>query len=154
MKYIIVGIGTIILLGVVVFSLPKIKTEKEIKDIKLFHYGTTDGMAMYDGVRYEIDYEDDKFVATIQKNGQSDEEAKRVEISKEKVKELEDILNKYEVSKWDGFKKSDKNVLDGHSFSLYIRLFDDTSIDASGYMKWPKNYSEVRGSLESYFESL
>ena len=154
MKYIIIVIGTIILLGVVVFSLPKLKPIEDIKDIKVFHYGTTDGMAIYDGVHYSIDYEDDKYMATIQKNGQSEEDAKKIEISKEKVEELEEILNKYEVSKWNGFKKSDKDVLDGHSFSLYIRLSDDTSIEASGYMKWPNHYNEVRGSLEEYFENL
>ena len=155
MKYIIAIVGTIILIGVVVLFSPVLKENKPIDDIKYFYYGTTEGMAMYDGVRYAIDYEDGKYIATIQKNGQSEEDAKKVEISKSKVKKLEDILNKYEVGKWDGFKKYDKNVLDGSSFSLSIGFFGDKeSISASGYMEWPENYREVRGELESFFEKL
>lgn len=154
MKYVFVGVGTVILMGVVALSLTVFSPKKEIKDIKSFYYGTADGTAMYDGVRYDIDYEDGKYIATIQKRGQSEEEAKKVEISKDKVKELEDILNKYNVGSWDGFSRHDKNVLDGSSFSLSVNCFDDTSVSASGYMIWPNNYKEVRGSLETFFEGL
>ena len=58
------------------------------------------------------------------------------------------------VSEVDGFKKYDKNVLDGHSFSLHLMTFNDVSVDASGYMKWPDNYGKVRGELETFFGSL
>ena len=156
MKYVFVVIGSIILIGVVVLSLNFnfFKPNKEISNIKYFNYGAVDGMAMYDGVHFNIDYKDGKYIATIQKNGVSEEDAKVVEISKDKVKELEDILNKHEVGKWDGFKKYDKNVLDGHSFSLHLMTFDDITVDASGYMKWPDNYGKVRGELESFFGKL
>ena len=156
MKYIFVVVGSLILIGVVIFSLNfnKFKPNKEISNIKYFSYGTVDGMAMYDGVHFSIDYKDSKYIATIQMKEVSEEDAKVVEISKDKVKKLEDILNKYEVGKWDGFKKYDKNVLDGHSFSLHLMTFNDVSVDASGYMKWPDNYGKVRGELETFFGSL
>ena len=51
-------------------------------------------------------------------------------------------------------KKYDKDVLDGSSFNLYVKTDNDLSVEASGYMKWPKNYREVRGELESFFKSL
>ena len=154
MKYVFVVVGSLILIGVVILSLTFLSPKKEIVDIKYFSFGTVDGMAIYDGVHYSIDYKDNKYMATIQKNGVSEEDAKVVEISKSEVKKLEDILNKYEVGKWDGFHKIDKNVLDGHSFSLSLRTFDDNSISASGYMRWPKNYREVRDSLNKFFEKL
>ena len=31
---------------------------------------------------------------------------------------------------------------------------DDTDIHASGYMKWPKNYREVKAELDSILGSL
>ena len=154
MKYIFVVVGSLIVIGIVVLSLTVFNPKKEINDIKYFSYGTTDGMAMYDGIHYSIEYKDDKYIATIQKREQSEEDAKVVEISKDKVKKLENILNEYNVGSWDGFQKYDKDVLDGHSFSLSIRTFDDTSISASGYMRWPKNYREVRSKLENFFEKL
>ena len=156
MKYVFIVIGSLILIGVVILSLNFnfFKPNKEISNIKYFSYGTTDGMAMYDGVHFSIDYKDGKYMAIIQNNGVSEEDAKVVEISKDKVKELEDILNKYNVGSWDGFKKYDKDVLDGSSFSLSLGCFDGTSVSASGYMKWPKNYGDVRGELESFFVSL
>ena len=154
MKYAFVVVGSLILVGVIILSLTVFNPKREIKDIKYFSYGTTDGMAMYDGIHFSIDYKDGKYIATIQGNGVSEEDAKKVEISKDKVKKLEDILNKYNVGSWDGFKKYDKDVLDGSSFNLSLGCFDDTSVSASGYMKWPENYREVRGELESFFNSL
>ena len=69
------------------------------------------------------------------------------------VNDIEDILNKYKVGKWNNFKKSDKRVLDGNSFDLCIKA-NNVHIDASGYMKWPKNYNKVKNSLNSKFKSL
>ena len=56
------------------------------------------------------------------------------------------------ISSWNGFSKSDHNVLDGNSFSLYLRMKDDNTVEASGYMRWPKNYEEVKGELISLFD--
>ena len=104
--------------------------------------------------RYEINKKDGKYIATIKQYGKSDEEAQKVEVSENKVKELESILNKYNVIKWNGFNQNDKNVLDGDSFSLSIHMEDDKDISASGYMKWPDNYKNVREELNSFFEDL
>ena len=40
------------------------------------------------------------------------------------------------------------------SFSLYVKMSDDSTVEASGYMKWPDNYGKVRGELESFFGKL
>jgi hypothetical protein len=31
---------------------------------------------------------------------------------------------------------------------------DDSKVEASGYMKWPKNYGNVRNELDSVFEKI
>ena len=154
MKYVFVVVGSLIVIGIAILSVTVFNPKKEINDIKYFSYGTVDGMAMYDGVHYSIEYKDGEYIATIQGNGVSEEDAKVVEISKRDVKRLENILNKYNVGSWDGFQKYDKDVLDGSSFNISINTFDDTSVSASGYMRWPKNYREVRNDLENFFKKL
>lgn len=52
------------------------------------------------------------------------------------------ICNEHEIRKWNGFDKSNKNVMDGDGFSLSAEYEGGGRIHASGYMKWPKGYSE------------
>ncbi len=139
-------IGSTILLGGMIMLFQK---PISIKNIKSFHFSTVDGMSMYDNTRYEIKCED-TCIEIVKPNGEQ-EERKR-EISQERVKELEDLLNQYKVGSWNHFEKYDKNVLDGRSFSLSIHMVSGESISAQGYMKWPKNYGEVKMALKEFFE--
>lgn len=154
MRYLIVIFGSILLIGIVILCSINFMAVGDIKGLRIFHYSTVDGMAIWDGVNYSIDYENGKYIAKIKNNGESSDNTKKVEISKYKVRKLESILNKYRVGSWNGFRKNNKNVLDGSSFNLYIKLEDDTTIEASGYMKWPENYRKVREEVESFFKGL
>lgn len=127
---------------------------EEIKDIKSFNFSYDKGYAMNANILYMISIEDGKYIARIKQYGIAEEDAKDIVLSDEKMQEIVDILNKYKVSKWDGFRKTDKNVLDGDSFYLSIGYGEDKSISASGYMKWPDNYDEVRDELDQFFEGL
>lgn len=162
MKKIIIILGIIIVLaGIVttVIVLNKKQTEpeepyQEIKDISSLSFSYDKGYAINANISYKIRKEDEKYVATIKLYGVPEEEAKEVEISNDKIKEIESILNKYKVSKWDGFRKSDNNVLDGDAFSFSVSYEDQKTIYAHGYMKWPDNYREVRDELDKLFEGL
>ena len=148
MKYVLSGIVVVLLvLGVyvAVFSKPKSITIKKLT----FSYSSNN--MMYGYTRYELECTD-KCMATVKVYGVPDEDAVTVEVDKEEVEELEKKLSKYEVYKWNGFKKSDRNVLDGNSFSFFLTTKDDDYIGATGYMKYPNNYSEVRSVLDSFFE--
>ena len=79
---------------------------------------------------------------------------KKKEITKKEVKKIENILKKYEVYKWDGFNKSDQNVLDGNSFDISIILKNKETIRAYGYMKYPNNYREVKNELDNIFMEI
>ena len=57
------------------------------------------------------------------------------------IDEISKVLNDYKVINWDGFDRYVKDVLDGDSFSFYLKANDDISVRASGYMTWPKNYN-------------
>jgi len=150
MKY-VVSVIVIILLGLGIFvyinSNPKVK---EIS-IKKLNFSYSSNNMMYGYTRYELDCSD-KCMATIKPYGESEEDTITVEVKESDVLELEKSLNKYEVNKWDGFDKIDKNVLDGNNFSFSLTTKNAEEISAHGYMKYPKNYGEVRGLLDSFFE--
>ena len=123
----------------------------DIKNMK-FHY--TKGYAMNADVSYEIDCSEKECILTYKPYGIATEDAKKKKLDSETMKKVEDILTKYEVAKWDGFDKNDKNVLDGDSFSFSLTTNGAAHIYASGYMKWPENYGNVRAEFDSLFESL
>ena len=153
MKYkvlIVVLILILLIIGIKVF----LNSRKEIvvSNINHLSFFYTRGYAMNADIRYEMDCNDGMCVVTYKPYGV--EKAKKKNIDNKTMKKIEDILNKYEVGKWDGFNKNDKNVLDGDSFSMYINMIDGTSISASGYMKWPTNYRDVRDELDSLFEEI
>lgn len=123
----------------------------KISGIKIFHYSYSVGYHYEARIYYELECKN-KCTLKIKDEGITEEDAPVYEVDKEITKKLEAILNKYSVGSWNGFSKSDHNVLDGDSFSLYLRMKDNNTVEASGYMKWPKNYEEVKGELISFFD--
>lgn len=126
---------------------------KEISNLKSFEYAYSAGMTVNGYSRYKVDCSD-KCIAIIKPVNLAEEEAKEIKLSKKQISKLEKILKKYEVNKWDGFNKSDPNVLDGSSFGISIVMQNGDTISAHGYMKWPKNFSEVSKELDKMFEGL
>ena len=144
----------IVLTSVIIFYLTRKKIVLTKDNINHIHFSYSTGNMMYANVSYDIDLEKEGYVATIKPNGVSDEAAKKVNIDKKTIEKLVNELNKYNITSWNGFKKSDKNVLDGNSFSLSIETKNGEWIEASGYMMWPKNYSEVKGVFDSMIGDL
>ena len=151
MKKKVLFIILIILLVIGVIVMFRIKKPKNIETIKYLNFGYSTGTMMNSYVSYNLEFKDNKYKVSIKPNMVSDEDKKITVMTKKDIEKIIDILNKYEVYKWDGFKKSNPNVLDGDSFNLTIKYNDDKSISASGYMMWPKNYREVQGELDSIF---
>ena len=154
MKKKVLFIILIILLVIGVIVMFRIKKPKNIETIKYLNFGYSTGTMVNSYVSYNIEYKDGEYKVSIKPNMVSDEDKKITVMTKKDVERIIEILNKYEVYKWDGFKKSDPYVLDGDSFNLSVRYNDDKSISASGYMMWPKNYREVQGELDSIFMKI
>ena len=110
----------IVLTSVIIFYLTRKKIVLTKDNINHIHFSYSTGNMMYANVSYDIDLEKEGYVATIKPNGVSDEAAKKVNLDKKTIEKLVNELNKYNITSWNGFKKSDKNVLDGNSFSLSI----------------------------------
>lgn len=156
-KYIIIISAIIILLLIIsvliVLLLPRIK-DKKIENINHFRFTYTTGYHMNASVEYEIDLVNEKYIVKVKPTDLPEEDKKEYELSKDQIKEIENKLNEYHVSRWNGFNKSNKYVLDGDSFSFNIRMNNDETIEASGYMMWPTNYREVKNYLDNTLGSL
>ena len=161
MKYVIIII-TVIALMIGGFFLYKKMKEKEIiekveiGELTSLYLSYSKGYMMNANIQYDFKYDDktNKYIVEIKPYLVADEDKLVTEVDEKFQNKLKEILIKYDVAKWDGFSKSDQNVLDGDSFSFGAWFKDKTSIHASGYMMWPDNYSNVRGELDSLFMEI
>ena len=153
MKKLIIIVFILVLIGGISMFIFKNNNKVKITDIKYLSFYYTQGNVMNSNVKYTLTYENNKYIAEIKPNFKSEEEIKKVEIKKNDIEKIIETLKKYNVNKWNGFNKSDKYVLDGDSFSLYITFLDNTKLSASGYMMYPKNYNEVKNVLDEIFLS-
>ena len=124
----------------------------KIENTKSFSLNYSVGYHMNGDYTYEVILENDKYIASYKKYCVDPEDALKKEVDIEFVHKIEELMTKYQVNKWDGFNKSDKDVLDGNSFSFSYSSTDNKSIEAHGYMKWPKNYREFRDEISDLYE--
>ena len=159
LRYIIIMV--VILIGIGGFLLMRHKNkvmksneDLDVSNIKSFYLNYSNGYMINANIRYELKIENEKYIAKIKPYGVDNEDELTIEVSKDIMDKASEIFKKYEVNKWDGFNKSDHNVMDGDSFSLGIWLKDDKSIHASGYMMWPDNYRNVREEISDLFMEI
>ena len=154
MKYVVIIILVLLTISLVILLLcNKKKEEEKIESISSLSFFYTNGYAINSDIRYELDCKD-KCIAIIKPYGESEEDSIEVEVNKDILNKIIDVLNKYNVLKWNGFSGSDKYVLDGDSFSIHFTYNDEKRVSASGYMMWPDNYREVKDELDSIFKEL
>lgn len=159
MKYFksIIVIGGIIMYYFILGGCFKKNKENELNKInientKCFTFSYSVGNYMNAAYIYTLEkIENDKYIVTYQGDGMSNKLEK--EISEDKVLELENILKENEIYKWNGFDKSDNNVLDGHDFSLYYKNNNQT-ISASGYMMYPDGYKNFKTIIDTFYSEL
>ena len=146
-----IKIGGVILLMGFLFGC---KEKFTISDITYLEFRYSVGNWCDARVSYQLQLEDQVYTVSIKQKGISEENADVFVVEKEFVKEIENVLNEYHVEKWNGFNKSDLNVLDGNVFDLYLKNSNNENLSAQGYMKWPKNYNEVKNELDQIFMGL
>ncbi len=127
----------------------------QITDIKSFRFSYQVGNYMNGSVAYELKQEaDGSYTAHVKPNQVADEDAKVYKVGKDFADELAAFLREKKVSRWNGFQKSDRRVLDGNGFSFSLWTTEDKNISASGYMRWPRGYDEVKAGIEAVFAKL
>lgn len=125
----------------------------KVSGITSFNYRYTTGNMVNADVFYGLEYKNGTYTATVKSNGEPEEDAKHFKVNKGFEENLRSILEKYEVSKWNGFNKTNKMVLDGNSFYLDIYM-EDSEISAHGYMSWPNGYADFKDEVTILFESI
>ena len=143
--------GVVILLSVLFFLKPK---AVRIGEIEHFSFSYTCGDTANARVSYGLTLEDGVYTASITPANEPDEAERTFTVEESFARELEQILIRHKVGKWNGFDKADRMVMDGDRFNMFILMTDGTSLNASGYMKWPRAYSEVKYEIEELFGGL
>ena len=137
---------------IIVFFINKNNNKvKSIKSLKKLEYSIHDGRRINGDVVYKIIC-DDTCTLINKPEGYPEDKTISAELDEDTMEEIIDMLNYYNVASWNGFNKSDKTVLDGTDFDFNIVTKNDEKISASGYMKFPRNYSEVVGKLINIFK--
>lgn len=127
----------------------------QITDIRSFRFSYQVGNYMNGSVAYELKQEEDgSYTATVKPNQVAEEDAKKYKAGKDFADELAAFLREKKVNRWNGFQKSDRHVLDGNGFSFSLWTTEDKNISASGYMRWPRGYDEVKAGIEAIFAKL
>ena len=158
MKIVKIILTVIIIIFIIVFifmkkpGVKRIKKKEKIANITSLHYSYSTGTAINSSVSYDIKCKDECSIQ-IKPDRYSSEDVIEFTTSKDILKEIEEVLNNYNVITWDGFSKSDTNVLDGDSFSFIVRTATK-NITASGYMMYPDNYSKVTNKIEEIINKV
>ncbi|MBR5347022.1 MAG: hypothetical protein IK129_05205 [Deltaproteobacteria bacterium] len=75
-------------------------------------------------------------------------------LSDEDLAALETLLVQHKVAAWDGFKGSNRNVLDGNSFSRSLSYTNGRKVSAGGYMRFPQGYGEAEKAIRALLDGI
>ncbi len=67
---------------------------------------------------------------------------------------LADRIRELGLASWNGFRRNNRNALDGYGFGLSVSYPDGRSISASGYNAFPRDYGKRTGELCRYLNGL
>ncbi len=69
------------------------------------------------------------------------------------LQQLQALILEKEIYRWNGFDKKDESILDGAGFHFRAQ-YEKGSLEAKGYMKYPKNYDLGGEALYNYLLAL
>ena len=64
------------------------------------------------------------------------------------------LLHELKLTEWNGFRKSNPDVLDGEDFSLSVVFSDGSELSAYGSNSFPSGYSDKMSRVEDFFRAL
>lgn len=147
-KLILACLATLSLFGCNVKHVP------EIADVQSFSFSLGGGMMRYYGYDYAAVINDAVVTVTIRPMNVPEEESVTIETDSSFMTKIKEIIAKYDVNQWNEFAGNNKNALDGDSFGLRVEMSNGETISAHGYVKWPKNYTDVKIAFEELFNGL
>ena len=101
---------------------------------------------------YEFKAEDGAYTAYFYMA--NEEELYPVKVDQTWINTLTSFISQYNMKSWDGFQGSDSMLLDGTHFAIDFTFADGTTVRASGYGCFPKNYGDASASIDAHFLQL
>lgn len=142
-KLIFVGIIILLLITILIIiaiNKNKMQEEHSFKSISLNVSGTMIG-EIYS---YKIEEKNKKYYLIVEYTGINNNKPYKKSLKEETVKEIEKLIKKYDVDKWDNFNKVNQDVLDGESFSFNLEYKNKNKVYAEGSNSFPKNFFEFK----------
>ena len=84
----------------------------------------------------------------------NEEEPYPVAVDQAWVDTLAGFIAQYGMMGWNGFHGSDSMLLDGTQFSIDFAFADGTTVQASGYGRFPANYGDASAAIDAHFLQL
>lgn len=103
---------------------------------------------------YKIDTEENPKVFFFQENIYSNQKPITYDMDDSVLTALKDIYLDCDIATWNGFNKTNINVLDGDGFSLNIIFADGEHLTASGSNCAPEGYRNFKAQLDNVFAPL
>lgn len=131
------------------------KREKFIDELTSFCFSVNEAMSLEDSYSYRIAAESaDAAILYLESPLYREGECGRVSLSQDEVSVLLQVINDLEINTWNGYKKVDKDVLDGGGFTLYIKGThngEPVVIKAHGCNCYPDEYTEFKSIIDNMF---
>jgi len=77
----------------------------------------------------------------------------RGEVPGETLSDIQRIIEENNIERWDGFDEADWDIHDGYSFLLTAE-YEDRTLSAKGYMRYPSGYETGHLALAGYLTNL
>lgn len=124
--------------------------------ITYFSYSKGGGMRRFDGFKYLVEATKDGRAHFRFNEDYPDEKDFTIDDCSV-FDSLQQIVLKHKMYKYDGHYKPDFDILDGQSWSFYVKYASGATISAGGYMAGPNGYGdafqEVRDCLDHWKET-
>jgi len=76
-----------------------------------------------------------------------------IEVPASKLRELSDIIDKYNIRGWKESYEAEEEIADGDGFLVSLQYDNDYHI-SSGYMSYPDNYGQAQAELDAFFAEM
>lgn len=110
------------------------------------------GMSRYDCYEFTVEKTSEGALLTMQPFGGA--KIGRTRIDAGILDRLSQLAKTHNMKAWDGFDKTNSNILDGSGFNLSVTFEDGRAISASGSNAMPKGYWEALPDIEKVFTEL
>lgn len=126
---------------------PRTDASDDPEELLSFKLDNGGGMMCNSGSTFSARLLDGRALVTVRTSGVAHKDAPTFEADAELLDRIAGIFARYDVASWDGFSKSDADVLDGRDFSFSATYGGKRSIGAHGYMMWPPHFGEVATAI-------